>query len=298
MLRRVPIACVAAATLVAAGPPAALAQGAKKVFICADLEGISGVAGPEQTGGAGPEYARARKLMADDVNAAIRGAAAGGATEFVVIDSHGSGRNLLADDLDPRAHLISYNFRRFGMMEGLDDTFDAVLFIGNHAKAGSPVGVFAHTQNGRIRDVQINGQSVGEGGMNSLYAAWFGVPVVLVTGDQVAVAQVKEQAPDAVGVVVKRALNRHAVDLRPLAETRAEIEKAARTAVAAARRIPSRRSGPFRIQVWYTDPDVPEIAESLPGVERPTPDSLAFSADELPRAYAIYRVLYRHIDPQ
>jgi D-amino peptidase len=268
------------------------------VFICADLEGISGVSGPEQTGGAGPEYGRARKLMAEDVNAAIRGAAAGGATDFVVIDSHGSGRNLLADDLDPRARLISFNFRRYGMMEGLDDSFDAVLFVGNHAKAGSPVGIFAHTQNGRIRDVRINGQSVGEGGMNTVYAEWYGVPVVLVTGDQVAVAQVKEQVPDAVGVIVKRALNRHAVELRPLAEARAEIEKAARTAVAGARRMPPRRSGPYRIQVWYTDTDIPEVAASLPGIERPTPDSLAFSADDMPKAYAVYRVLYRHISAQ
>ena len=92
------------------------------------------------------------------------------------------------------------------MMEGLDETFDAVLFIGHHAKAGSPDGVFAHTQNGNIRDVQINGRSVGEGGISTIYAAWFGVPVVLVTGDQIAVAQITDVATDAKSVVVKRAL--------------------------------------------------------------------------------------------
>jgi D-amino peptidase len=143
------------------------AQGARKIFICVDMEGISGVSSAEQTGGSGADYNRARKMMADDTNAAIRGAVEGGATEIVVIDSHGSGHNLQRDDLEAPARLISENFRRYGMMEGLDATFDAVLLIGHHAKAGSPVGVFAHTQNGNIRDVQINGRSVGEGGMNT-----------------------------------------------------------------------------------------------------------------------------------
>jgi D-amino peptidase len=135
------------------------AQGARKIFICVDMEGISGVSSAEQTGGSGADYNRARKMMADDTNAAIRGAVEGGATEIVVIDSHGSGHNLQRDDLEAPARLISENFRRYGMMEGLDATFDAVLLIGHHAKAGSPVGVFAHTQNGNIRDVQINGRS-------------------------------------------------------------------------------------------------------------------------------------------
>ena len=86
--------------------------------------------------------------MAEDVNAAIRGALAGGATEIVVNDSHGSQRNMLPEDLDPSARLISHSFKRYGMMEGLDETFDAVLFIGYHAKADTPGGLFAHTGSG------------------------------------------------------------------------------------------------------------------------------------------------------
>lgn len=294
-MNRTVIALVAAlATAMPSGP---IAQAGKKVFICADMEGISGVSGPEQTGGTGADYSRARKLMADDVNAAIRGAVEGGAATVVVIDSHGNGRNILREDLEAPATLISYNFRRYGMMEGLDDTFDAVLFVGNHAKAGSPVGVFAHTQNGNIRDVQVNGKSVGEGGINTMLAAWFGVPVVMVTGDQVAVAQVKEVATEARGVIVKRALNGRAVEMRPIAEARAEIQKTAREAVAAAKKFPPRRTGPFRIQVWYRDVMIPEVAESIPTVERPTPDSLAFSSDSMQKAFALYRVLHRHIDP-
>lgn len=287
----------AAGLLLALLPVSGEAQGAKKIFICADMEGITGVSSPEQTGGTGADYGRARKMMADDVNAAVRGAVDGGATDIVVIDSHGTGHNLQRDDLDAHARLISENaVRRYGMMEGLDETFDAVFFIGLHAKAGSLVGVFAHTQNGNIRDVQINGRSVGEGGMNTLYAAWFGVPVVMVTGDQIAVAQVKEVATDASGVVVKRALNGRTVELRPAGDTRDEIQRTAQQAVRTARKFAPRRTGPFRIQIWYRDSAIPEVAEAIPCVERPTPDSVAFTADSLPAAYALYRVLYRHID--
>ena len=171
------------------------ARQGKKVYISVDLEGISGVNGDDQTSAGQPEYGRARKLMAEDANAAIRGAFEGGATDVLVNDSHGSQRNLLPEDLDPRARLISHSFKRHGMMEGLDDTFDAVIFVGYHAKADAPRGLFAHTGSGVVRDLQINGRSVGEGGMNALLAAWYGVPVVAVSGDDVAVAEVKESVP-------------------------------------------------------------------------------------------------------
>lgn len=275
----------------------AYAQGARKIFICADIEGISGVSSPEQVGGTGADYNRGRKMMADDVNAAIRGAIDGGATDIVVIDSHGTGHNLQPDDVDAHARLISGNaIRRYGMMEGLDETFDAVFFIGHHAKAGSPVGVFAHTQNANIRDVHINGRSVGEGGISTIYAQWFGVPVVMVTGDQIAVAQIKEVATEASSVVVKRAINGRTVELRPAGETRDEIQRTAQQAVRTARKFEPRRTGPFRIQIWYRDSAIPEVAEAIPGLERPTPDSVAFTADSMPAAFALYRVLYRHID--
>src|SRR5690606_3436487 len=206
------------------------AQG-RKVYISVDMEGISGVNGDDQTSAGGAEYGRARKLMAEDANAAIRGAFEGGATEVVVNDSHGSQRNLLPEDLDPRARLISHSFKRYGMMEGLDETFDAIVFVGYHAKADAPRGVFAHTGSGVVRDLQINGRSVGEGGMNAALAAWYGVPVVAVSGDDTAVEEVTRSVPGIRGVVVKRAINTRAVELRPLAEARKDIQAAAREGV-------------------------------------------------------------------
>jgi D-amino peptidase len=295
MTSRAPAFALVGLLLGAVAMPAAV-QGARKIFICVDMEGITGVSNGEQTGGTGADYNRARKMMADDTNAAIRGAVAGGATDIVVIDSHGTGHNLQREDVEAPARLISENFRRYGMMEGLDSSFDAIFFIGHHAKAGSPVGVLAHTQNGNIRDVQINGRSVGEGGMNTIYAASLGVPVVLVTGDQIAVGQILEVATGAQGVVVKRAMNNRTVELRPAAEVREEIRRAAEQAVRPAPKRPPRPAGPFRIQIWYRDSSIPEAAEALPGIERPTPDSLAFTSNEMPAAYALYRVLYRHID--
>ena len=272
------------------------AQPGKKVFISADMEGISGIAGSDQLSAAGAEYGRSRKMMADDVNAAARGARAGGASVIVVNDSHGTMRNLRLEDLDPDVRLISHSFKRSGMMEGLDETFDAVLFVGYHAKAGHPGGLFAHTGSGVVRDVRVNGTSMGEGGLNTNVAAWYGVPVVLVTGDDVAVKQVAEIATEAKTVAVKRAINPRAAELRPFKEVHADIERAARDGVSGAKKFAPRRTR-YRVEVQFQDVAIPEVAENLPGMERPAPDTIAFSQDSMPKAYTLIRLLYRYINP-
>jgi D-amino peptidase len=276
--------------------PAAAQQG-KKVYISVDMEGISGVNGDDQTSAGQPEYGRARKLMAEDANAAIRGAFAGGATDVLVNDSHGGQRNLLPEDLDPRARLISHSFKRYGMMEGLDDSFDAVIFVGYHAKAGAPRGLFAHTGSGVVRDLVINGRSVGEGGLNATLSAWYGVPVVAMSGDDVAVAEIKDVVPDARGVVVKRAINVRAVELKPLDRARTEIQEAARAGVAGARRKSPERPGAYRVQLQYGTVTYPEIATAFREIELVAPDTVAFTRDTMPEAYRLIRVLYRFINP-
>jgi D-amino peptidase len=272
-------------------------QAGKKVFISVDMEGISGISGADQLSAAGAEYNRSRKLMADDTNAAIRGARAGGATEILVNDSHGTMRNLRLEDLESGVRLISHSFKRSGMMEGLDESFDAAIFIGYHAQAGSPNGLFAHTGSGVIADVRVNGRSLGEGGLNTLVAGWYGVPVVLVTGDDVAVKQVGTVATDARTVVAKRAINLRAVDLRPLDEVHRDIEAAAKEGVARAKRIAPKREATYKVDVQFHETFIPEVAENLPGMLRPAPDTIAFSADTMPRAYTLIRLLYRYINP-
>jgi D-amino peptidase len=276
---------------------ASSAQTGKKVFISADMEGISGISASDQLSAAGAEYGRSRKMMADDVNAAIRGARAGGATAILVNDSHGTMRNLRLEDLEPGVSLISHSFKRSGMMEGLDDSFDAAIFVGYHAKAGHPGGLFAHTGSGVVRDVRVNGVSMGEGGLNTTVAAWYGVPVVLVTGDDVAVKQVAEIATSAKTVAVKRAINPRAVELRAFKDAHADIERAAREGVAGAKRFPPRRDASYRVEVQFQDIAIPEVAENLPGMQRPAPDTIAFTQEAMPKAYTLIRLLYRYINP-
>jgi D-amino peptidase len=269
---------------------------AKKIYISVDMEGISGISGDDQLSPGQAEYGRSRKLMAEDLNAAVRGALEAGATDILVNDSHGGQRNLLPEDVHPAARLISHSFKRHGMMEGLDDTFDGVIFIGYHAKADAPRGLFAHTGSGVLRDVQINGRSVGEGGMNAALAAWHGVPVLMVTGDDVAVAEVKESAAGARGVVVKRAINMRAVELEPLAKARQEIQRAAREAVAAAKDVGPQRTGPFRVQMRFRNLAIPEVLTAFKEVELVAPDTVAFSRETMPDAYRLIRVFYRFIN--
>lgn len=269
----------------------------RKVYISVDMEGISGVVGDDQTSAGQPEYNRSRKLMAEDANAAIRGAFAGGATEVVVNDSHGSQRNLLPEDVDPRARLISHSFKRHGMVEGLDESFDAVIFIGYHAKADSPRGLFAHTGSGVVKDVQVNGRSAGESGLNTLMAHWYGVPVVMISGDDVAIEQQKEWTPNVRGVVVKRAINMRAVESRPLAEARKEIEAAARESVAAAKKPARDRAAAYTVRMQLRNFTIPEVATAFSEIKLVAPDTVEFSRPTMPEAYRIVRVLYRFINP-
>jgi D-amino peptidase len=288
------VATLLALGLLAAAP---FAQGGKKVIISADMEGISGISASDQLSASGAEYNRSRKMMADDVNAAIRGARRGGATDILVNDSHGSMRNLRLEDLDGQVRLISHSFKRSGMMEGLDESFDAALFIGYHAKAGHPAGLFAHTGSGVVRDVRVNGQSLGEGGLNTLVAAWYGVPVALVTGDDVAVKQVAEVATQAKTVAVKRAINPRAVELRPFAVVHREIEEAAFAGVRDAAKMTPRRAASYKVEIQFDDLAIPEVAQNLPTMTRPAPDTIAYETDAMPKAYTLIRLLYRYINP-
>ena len=278
-------------------PPSLAGAQGKKVYISVDMEGIAGVNGDDQTSPGGAEYGRARKLMAEDANAAIRGAFEGGATDVLVNDSHGGQRNLLPEDLDPRARLISHTFKRYGMMEGLDETFDAIIFVGYHAKADSPRGLFAHTGSGVVRDLQVNGKSVGEGGLNAILARWFGVPVVAVSGDDVAVDEVKGSVPGVRGAVVKRAINMRAVELRPLAEARKDIQNAAREGVQASAKPARERLNRYQVRMQFRNFTIPEVASAFSEMTVVAPDTVEFSRASMPEAYRLVRVLYRYINP-
>lgn len=190
-----------------------------KILISADMEGTCGVSSwvhvtpPEGAGAGEPanqtEYERARLRMTREVNAAIEGALAGGATEVIVNDSHDGMRNLIGEELHRDAQFISGNDKFLGMMQGVDlDGISGVFYTGYHAKAGTPQAPLAHTWSGWLNDVRFDGVSTGEFGINAAIAGHFGVPVVLVTGDEKAVAQTQSFLGEQVeGVAVKQGIS-------------------------------------------------------------------------------------------
>lgn len=186
------------------------AQEGLKIYISADMEGIVGAVTDEQLGPGGFEYERFRQFMTNEVNAAIDAARAAGATEFVVSDSHGNGQNLLIEQLPDDVTVVRSWPRMLGMMAGIDETFDGVIFIGYHASTNNTRGVRAHTMSSaNITGVRLNGMTMTEGGMNAAIAGHFGVPVIMVSGDDVAVAENQVIIGDIEGAVVKWASGFH-----------------------------------------------------------------------------------------
>ena len=189
----------------------AVAQdGGKKIYISVDLEGVVGVVTDQQLGPDGFEYARFREFMTAELNACIDAARAAGATEFLISDSHGNGQNLLIEKLPSDVTVIRSWPRPLGMMEGIDDTFDGVIFLGYHSSAANKRGVRAHTMSSaNVVDVRLNGVSMSEGSMNAAIAGHFGVPVIMISGDDVAVAETQVIVGDMEGAVVKWAKGFH-----------------------------------------------------------------------------------------
>ncbi len=204
------------------------------VYISADIEGVCGVVRPEHSTIQGREYPEARRLMTEEVNAAIRAACDEGARYVLVSDSHNVGVNLMPELLDTRAELISGTPRPFSMMDGIDLVpFDAALFIGYHAKPGTENGGIVHNFHSRVRDVKINGLSVGELGFNALLAGNCHVPVIMVSGDEATIAEAKQTlGPDTCGAVVKHGIGAYAARCPHPSVARTRIYESAREALA------------------------------------------------------------------
>ena len=186
-----------------------------RVYISVDMEGIAGVAHEDQTDPIAPrhagEYNRFRRLMTNEANAAILGALEAGAKAVLVNDSHWLMRNLLAEELHPAAELISGGPKRLSMVEGIDAGFDAAMFIGYHAQAGTRHATIDHTYTSRVHQARVNGQAVGELALNAAMAGLHGVPVALISGDQALAAETRALlGSDVETVVVKHAVGRFA----------------------------------------------------------------------------------------
>src|SRR6185295_9037856 len=168
-----------------------------KIYISADMEGVVGVVTNEQLGPQGFEYQRFREFMTQEVNAAIEGAVAAGATEIVISDSHGNGQNLLIEKLPSNVLLVRSFPRPLEMMEGIDSTFAGAIFIGYHSATTSMAGVRAHTiSSARLTDVKLNNSSVSEAALNAAIAGHFNVPIIMISGDDVVVKETTELLGD------------------------------------------------------------------------------------------------------
>ncbi|GAB4455599.1 MAG: M55 family metallopeptidase [Anaerolineales bacterium] len=266
-----------------------------KILIAADMEGITGVTTWEQVTPGHAEYARFRRLMTQDVNAAIRGAMEAGADEVIVADGHWNGSNILIEELDPRARLNSGSPSPFSMMQGIDETVDAVFFVGYHARNGSPNAVLDHTWSSKtVANVWLNDILTGEYGLNAAVAGHFGAPVILVTGDQTACSQVVELLGDMETAVVKQATGRFAAECLPPAVTQELIAEAASQAVS---RLlegdvpdPFVLDTPLRVTVEFFTSDMADKASRIPSTRR-AGTRVSFPAEEMASAYNGFRAM-------
>ena len=262
-----------------------------QVYISADMEGIAGVVHSAQTEPGAREYDRACALMAGDVNAAVEGVLAAGASRVVVNDSHWIMRNLRYEDMHPAAELISGSPKPFSMVQGLDGSFDAMLLVGYHAMSGTSPATIDHTYTEAIHHVWINGREVGEIGINAVYAGCFGVPVALVTGDQAATAEARELLGDVATVQVKQAYSRSAARCLPLPEARRLIREGAQAALARPGH-PLRPESPVVLAIEFVKSSQAEMAALMPGSERAGPRTVQFTHASYVEVYRAWRVFY------
>src|ERR1700752_246863 len=266
-----------------------------KILIATDMEGITGVTPWDHVTPGHAEYARFRKLMTQDINAAIRGAMDAGADEVVVADGHWNGSNILVEELDSRTRLNTGSPSPFSMMQGIDESMDGVMFVGYHARNGTPNAILDHTWSSKtVANVWLNDILTGEYGLNAAVAGQFGVPVLMVSGDQTACAQVAELLGDIETAVVKQATGRFAAEcLTP----QASQELICTLAMRAIERLaegkmpdPFVLDTPVRVIIEFFTSDMADRATRGPFTERDG-TRVSFTAQDMASAYSGFRAM-------
>jgi len=262
-----------------------------KIYISADMEGTAGVTDRDQVSPGTADYARFRRLMTEEVNAAVLGALEAGAKEIVVNDSHGSMRNLLIEELHPQAQLVSGRPKPHGMMQGIDTSFDAVFFTGYHAAAGTQNGVLDHTYRGTtVRQIKLGNLVVGEAALNAALAGHFKVPVALVTGDATAVAQTKKLLTHVEAVAVKEPIGRVAARSHPPVEARRRIKEGATRALRRVKDLkPLAIPRPVNLELDWITTAMADQCMMIPGMVRLNPRAVAYKARDMEQAYVLTR---------
>jgi D-amino peptidase len=279
MIRSIVITAVATLTL-ATG---ATAQQGLKVYISADMEGVVGAVTGDQLGPSGFEYGRFRQIMTNEVNAAIEAARAMGATEILVSDSHGNGENLLIEELPADIQLVRSWPRPLMMMEGIDESFDAAIFIGYHASTTNTQGVRAHTiSSASLTAVRLNGVEMMEASINAAIAGDFGVPVVMISGDDATVEEARRIIGDVEGAVVKWSYGFHSARTIMPEASYALIDERVRAALGRLDDFePYRMEGPIELEISFKNYMPAELLAYLPNVERVDAHTIRFTGRDM-----------------
>lgn len=254
----------------------------KKILISADMEGATGVTWPADVLPGTPQWERCRPMFTSDVNAAIEGFFEGGADAVLVNEAHWTMRNLLLERLDERAEMLTGRHKDLSMVEGVQrGDVDGIAFVGYHAGAGEE-GVLAHTYLANsITGVWVDGARASEGRLNSLVVAEYGVPVVLVTGDDRACEDARGYAPEAERVAVKDYVSRYAAVCRTPARTAADIRAAARQAAAFAVRHEPTAPREHTVELEFDAEHLVGAATVVPGVRRVGERRVAYTSPSM-----------------
>ena len=266
-----------------------------KIFISVDMEGIGGIGTPKMTSGSGKDYALGRELMTAEVNAVVAAIFEHGPAETLVNDSHGDMQNLLHPRLDERVQYIQGNIKPLGMVQGLDESFDAAIFLGYHARAGTANAFLAHTGSGSVKGLWINGVEVGEGGLNAHYAGALGVPVILASGDSTFTLQFRELV-DARTVATKEAIGSSVARLHHPEVVRERLRATTLKALSdlsAARALEVEE--PVTIRMRFATTTRADILQAVPGMRRVDGTAVEYEARTMDEAYRLIRLMYKYI---
>ncbi len=261
-----------------------------KVWISFDMEGVAGIVDWDQCRpDSGPSYALGCELLQDEVNAAIEGAVAGGATEIVLNDSHSRMANLDPRRIAGEAQYLSGRHKPRYMMQGLDGSFDAIFFLGYHGSISGRPSTLSHTYNPEVfTRAAVNGVEVGESGINALVAEHFGVPIAFLSGDAVVQEETRPFAPDAVTVTTKQSITRFsAQNLHPAVSCgliREGAERAVRAVAAGDVRGPGIER-PATLDLEFQTGDMAEVATWARGAERIAERAVRIEGDDLLRVF-------------
>ncbi|MFX0013215.1 MAG: M55 family metallopeptidase [Promethearchaeota archaeon] len=248
-----------------------------KIYISADIEGISGVVSWEEVESGKPDYEYFRKIMSQEVNAAVEAAFDNGATDVIVRDAHSSARNILPTHINRKAQLLrDWSSGPLDMMEGIKEDFDATFFIGYHAKAGTPDATLKHTFTTNIYDLRVNNVSLSEAGWNALIAGYYNVPLIFVSGDKALCEQVKSFNNSIVTVPVKEGIGKACLTLHP-DEAQERIKKGVTEAITKKNHIkPFQMNSPYELEISFTCEHLAWKAKWYPGAKLIAPRIVGF----------------------